>query len=118
MRTYFIAQGTLPNALWWHKWEGNPKKRAYICKYIADSLCCPVELTQYCKASIFQWKLIKPFKKYLLSGLLKSLLPVVLNHQRNSSQIAIICLDSLATAPSEQLTLGTLTESMWLGKIR
>ena len=26
MRTYSIAQGTLLNALWQPKWEGNPKK--------------------------------------------------------------------------------------------
>ena len=26
MRTYCIAQGTLLSALWWPKWEGNPKK--------------------------------------------------------------------------------------------
>ena len=25
-RTYYIAQGTLLSALWWAKWEGNPKK--------------------------------------------------------------------------------------------
>ena len=30
MRTYCIAQGTLLSALWWPKWEGNPKKRGYI----------------------------------------------------------------------------------------
>ena len=28
--TYCIAQGTLLNALWWPKWEGNPKKRGYM----------------------------------------------------------------------------------------
>ena len=26
MRTYCVAQGTLLGALWWPKWEGNPKK--------------------------------------------------------------------------------------------
>ena len=30
MRTYCIAQGTLPSALRRPKWEGNPKKRAYV----------------------------------------------------------------------------------------
>ena len=30
MRTYSIAQGTLFNALWWPKREGNPKQRGYI----------------------------------------------------------------------------------------
>ena len=28
--TYCIAQGTLLSALWWSKWEGNPKKRGYV----------------------------------------------------------------------------------------
>ena len=26
MRTYWIAQGTLLNALWWPEWGGNTKK--------------------------------------------------------------------------------------------
>ena len=26
MRTYCEAQGTLLNALWWPKWEENPKR--------------------------------------------------------------------------------------------
>ena len=30
MRTYHMAQGTLLNALWWSKWEGNPKKRRHM----------------------------------------------------------------------------------------
>ena len=42
MRTYCIAQGTLLNALWWSKWEGNPE-RGDICISIADSLFCTVE---------------------------------------------------------------------------
>ena len=43
MRTYCIAQGTLLNALWGPKWEGNPKKRGDICIGIADSLCFTAE---------------------------------------------------------------------------
>ena len=43
MRTW-IAQGTLFSALWWPKWEGNPKKRGYVYIYIADSLCCTAEI--------------------------------------------------------------------------
>ena len=37
-----IAQGILLNALWWPKWEGNPKRRGYIYIYIyiSDSLFC------------------------------------------------------------------------------
>ena len=30
MRTYYIAQETLLNALQRPKWDGNPKKRVYI----------------------------------------------------------------------------------------
>ena len=30
MKTYCIAQETLLNALWWPKWEGNPKKEIYV----------------------------------------------------------------------------------------
>ena len=33
MRTYYIAQGTLLSALWWPKWEGNPKRRGYMYTY-------------------------------------------------------------------------------------
>ena len=33
MRTYCIVQGTLLSALGWPKWEGNPKKRAYMYMY-------------------------------------------------------------------------------------
>ena len=35
MRTCCIAQGTLLNALWWPKWEGNKKKKkgGYMCTY-------------------------------------------------------------------------------------
>ena len=41
MRTYYIAQGTLLNALCWAKWEGNFLKggRIYIYIYISDSSC-------------------------------------------------------------------------------
>jgi len=33
MRSYCTAQGTLLNALWWLRWEGNPKKRGYVYAY-------------------------------------------------------------------------------------
>ena len=33
MRTYYVAQGTLLNALWWPEWEGGPKGRGYMDKY-------------------------------------------------------------------------------------
>ena len=33
MKTCCIAQGTLLNALWWPKCEGNPKKRGYMYTY-------------------------------------------------------------------------------------
>ena len=41
-RTYCTAQRTLLSALWWLKWEGNPK-RGEIYIQIANSLCCTVE---------------------------------------------------------------------------
>ena len=41
MRTDCIAQGTLLSALWWPKWEGNPKKGLYI--RIADLLSSTAE---------------------------------------------------------------------------
>ena len=43
MITYCIAQGTLLNALWWPKWEGNPKNRWDICKHKTDSLWSTTE---------------------------------------------------------------------------
>ena len=63
MRTYLIAQETLFNALWWSKWEGNPKKRVYVemCICRDDSLCCSVET----KETIFQFKK-KKRRKYRL----------------------------------------------------
>ena len=33
MRTYCIAQGTVLNALWFSKREGNSKKRGYVYMY-------------------------------------------------------------------------------------
>ena len=42
-RTYCIAQGTLLSALWWTKWEGNPKT-GDICIHTADSLWCTTEI--------------------------------------------------------------------------
>ena len=43
MKTYCIPQGILLNALWWPKWEGNPK-RGNIHMCMANSLCCSVEI--------------------------------------------------------------------------
>ena len=37
-----IAQGTLLRALWWPKWNKNPKKRGYI--HMANSLRCKAEI--------------------------------------------------------------------------
>ena len=42
MRTNCIVQGTLLNALWWLKWEGNPKKR--VCVYMYSWLTCIAEI--------------------------------------------------------------------------
>ena len=42
MGTYCIAQGTLLNALWCPKQEGNSKERGCMRMY-GDSFCCAVE---------------------------------------------------------------------------
>ena len=40
MRTYYLAQATLLIALWWPKWEGNPRKKGSVqfsCSVVSDS---------------------------------------------------------------------------------
>ena len=49
MKTYFIAQRALLNALWYPKWEGNPKNRGDLCIHIADSLCYAAEMISIVK---------------------------------------------------------------------
>ena len=44
VRINCIAQRTLLNVLWWPRWKEIPQKRGYIYIYIADSLCCRVEM--------------------------------------------------------------------------
>ena len=46
MRIYCITQGTVLNALWLPKWEGNflKKEGLYVC--IADSLCYAAEINK------------------------------------------------------------------------
>ena len=59
MRTDYTAQGA-PNALWWPKWEGNPKPEGiYVTVWLTDSTV-QQKLTQHCTATI----LIKNFKIY------------------------------------------------------
>ena len=48
MRTCCAALGTRLSALWWPKWERNPKKRD-ICICITDSLCCTAETNSIVK---------------------------------------------------------------------
>ena len=58
MRTVCIAQGTLLNALWWPKWEGNPKKRGYVNQFSSVQslshvwLCNPVNCSSQASRSI------------------------------------------------------------------
>ena len=54
MRTYCIAQGTLLGALWWPKWEGNPKKRGCMYRYGWFTLLYSRNWQQ-CKATILQF---------------------------------------------------------------
>ena len=59
MRTYCRAQGTLLNALWLPKWEGNPRKRVYIFIYMRlIHFAVQQKLTQHGKTTIFQLKKI------------------------------------------------------------
>ena len=56
MRTYCIAQGALPNALWRPKWEGNP--RGGILGYVRlTHFAVQQKIIQHCKATILQKKL-------------------------------------------------------------
>lgn len=41
MKTYYVAQENLHNALWWPRWEEN--LREGICIHMANSLCCTAE---------------------------------------------------------------------------
>ena len=43
MRTYWIAQETLLSALWWPKWEGNPKCGAMLVVQLCLTLRDPVD---------------------------------------------------------------------------
>ena len=38
MRTYCIAQGTLLRALWSPQWEGNLKKKGYLCMCVEKEI--------------------------------------------------------------------------------
>ena len=58
MRIYCIAQGTLFSALWWPKWEGNPKRGyVYVHGYLVH-FAVQQKLTQHGKTTIFQLKKI------------------------------------------------------------
>ena len=43
MRACCRAQGTLPDALWLPRWEGDPEGRGYVPVYIRHSLHCAAE---------------------------------------------------------------------------
>ena len=61
MRKYCIFQGSPLSALWWTKWEGNPKKRGYIYIYIYVQLihfAGQQKLTWHCKATIIQYTFV------------------------------------------------------------
>ena len=47
-RTNCIAQGTLLNALWWRKWEGNPKERGDVYTQLIH--CCTAESNRTLKS--------------------------------------------------------------------
>ena len=45
-------QETVLNALWWPKWEGNPKKKEYICALKSRDIILPTRL-HIVKAMVF-----------------------------------------------------------------
>ena len=49
MRTYSIAQGTLLSALWWPKWEGNPKERRLYVHVWLSHVAVQQKLAQHHK---------------------------------------------------------------------
>ena len=58
MRTCCIAQGTLLNAPWWPKWEGNPKQRGYMYSWFTLLYLLNISLKYHFRIS---WNLCKRF---------------------------------------------------------
>ena len=58
LRPACIAQETLLSALWWPKWEGNPKKGGDICVHIANSLRCTAEASRTLQSNYAWVKLL------------------------------------------------------------
>jgi len=56
MRTYYIAQETLFNALWGLKREGTHKKGVIYVSVWLVYFAVQQKLTQHCKATILQYK--------------------------------------------------------------
>ena len=54
-----MAQGTLLSALWWPKWEGNPKKEGMYVHVWLIHFAVQQKLIQHCKAIFLQLKNIK-----------------------------------------------------------
>ena len=79
MRTYHIAHGTLLNALWWPKWEGNPK-RGDVCIRMADSLCCTAENTTTLQSNY------TPNKGFKKASFLQSYLNAYITKKKNGHQ--------------------------------
>ena len=62
-------------ALWWPKWKS--KKRGYMCKRVADSLCCTADTNNTVKQ--LQWKFLKSKAIFITIGK-KSGMPQYLHH--------------------------------------
>ena len=72
MRPQSTAQGTLLSALWWPKWEGNPKKEG-ICVYVwLIHFVGEQKITQHSKATILQYFLFNSaiwgFERFRVQG--------------------------------------------------
>ena len=80
MRTYCIAYENLLSALWWCKWEGNPK-RGVVCPHMADSLCYTAEnntVKQLYANKIFLWKDLNLKHSEFLHVTVKQTLKIIL----------------------------------------
>ena len=61
---YCIAQRTLLGALWWPKWEGNPREGRHVYVWLIH-FAVQWKLMQHCKATLLQQKLLEIQAWYL-----------------------------------------------------
>ena len=72
MRPSCPAQGTLLNAPRWPKWEGNPKKRGYMCSWFTLLYLLNISLKYHFRIS---WSLCKRFYGHNMDITFRSCFP-------------------------------------------